>query len=308
MYDKVSMWIDRCYFDNADYKMLDALLTNARVVDDLEKDKSMLTGSYNGLKVRVYDNSVYIVGSLSKCHYTSNCYTLTRSTTKEVIQHLSDAFKFNPDDARVSTLEFGTMFPMKAPTYKYIKMLGEMPRMERIVYPNLDTLYYANSNNKKVLRFYDKGKEAIKHNISIPPGLEDANLLRYEVALNKRIKQHLKVAQITASTLYDKEFYNLMKRKYREEYEQINKIAEMGKFNLDSASTPKEVEQIIIARALQDPEVREELQRKKFENRSYNKRLKEKVKEYSRIEIESVSNQDLINELNDCILNIEDYP
>lgn len=312
MYDKISLWIDRSQFDTNDYCKLETLLSNSQILKDMETQRTILKGGYKGLKVQIGENGVFIAGSLSGFYYPSNCYTLTRSDTQKAISNICDMFKFHPDDCHVSMLEFGTMFPMKKQVSEYIQMLGAMPRMQRATFSS-ETLYYFNQSKTKLLRFYNKKKDVISKHQKLPIGLEDANLLRYEIAINRRLSQQLKKSKIVASTLYQKEFYKLLKDKYKEEYKKIKRQNTMS-MDVSGIKSVSDAFNLLMAWLYNDADkskieafINTLKANNVFSDRKYYTRLKQKIESIQEKEVSVISKNDLIRELDDCIQNIDDY-
>ena len=208
MYDKIVLWKDCRVRDEAPH--LVTLLTDAKEQTDLETGEQKTYGSIKGRRVGIYPSAIRIEGSLPKFLYDGgNVIPLNRHTTEEAVKKLSDALQINLEDARVSSIEFGANFLMRHKPSEYLKRMGELPRRQR--YPfNQDTLYYRHKGKMQPDTFclYDKVADAKAKGMPIPQGFEDSNFLRIELKLNGSVAKQMGVAEVQASTLYNRVFYN----------------------------------------------------------------------------------------------------
>ena len=246
MYDKVKMWKVGNY-DN----VIDRL-DNPTMISSVETGEVYkCIGSINNLTVQVKNGSISIDGSLAKFLYGNNIETLDRDSTEEAINKLSKCLGINIDEADITELEFGTNFIMKQPIYNYINKLNELSGFY-INKMNNESLYYnsigrtkgSKGKNNKVLVFYDKSKESKNDLLN---GINNQNLLRFEVRYNGRICRQLKQQEVKAKTLYDPIFYQIMLNDYIEHYRMIPKSKE-AKFIIESIKSPKDVINCIVSK------------------------------------------------------------
>ena len=219
MYDKVKLWIDRCDVGDG-FSHIASHLDEAKELTGLNTGEVSTYGRLQGLKVRMYVGGLSIVGSLPKFLYGgTNIYPLERETTAEAISKIEDALHLSLADAKVTSFEFGCCFLMRHPVWGYLDRLGTMPRMQRCRYTK-ETLYYKHKGQQqpKTICIYDKIAEARTHQMEISPGLQDSNLLRYEIRFDGRLPQQLKWPIVIASTLHRKEFYKMVMSRYQDAY------------------------------------------------------------------------------------------
>lgn len=240
MYDKIVLWKDCRVRDDAPH--LVTLLTDAKEQTDLETGEQKTYGSIKGMRVGIYPSAIRIEGSLPKFLYDgSNILPLNRHTTEEAIKKLSDTIQINLEDARVSSIEYGANFLMRHKPSEYLKRMGEMPRRQR--YPfNQDTLYYRHKGKMQPDTFclYDKVADAKAKGMPIPQGFEDSNFLRVELRLNGSIAKQMGVAGVQASTLYDRQFYSKLRKRYIDTYFSITKLPKLNANFMDAIRSPKD--------------------------------------------------------------------
>lgn len=217
MYDKIVIWKSRM---GDEYPHLLTLLSDAKEQTDLETGEIKAYGSLQGMRVGIYPTAIRIEGSLPKFLYDGgNLIPLNRHTTEEAIKKLSDALQINLEDAGVSSLEFGANLVMRYKPSEYLKRMGELPRRQRYTF-NVDTLYYRHKGKEQPDTFclYDKVSDAKAKGMPIPQGFEDKNLLRVELRLNGSLAKQMGVAEVKASTLYDRQFYNKIRCRFINTY------------------------------------------------------------------------------------------
>ena len=227
MYDKIKLWIDRAVIGRH-FPIIAPVLEDAKEQTDLATGETRTFGSVGGLKVSIYTGGISIIGSLPKFIYGNNVCSFDRHSTQRAIEKLSDIFHINIADADVTGIEFGTNFPMKHKVTDYLSKLGEMPRLSRYHFEP-STLYYKGrgKNTPKVFAFYDKLSEAEAKGMDYPSGVSGENLLRYEMRLTGRLKTQLGIADLQASTLYDRTFYRKLVKLYQNSYYSISKNVQL---------------------------------------------------------------------------------
>lgn len=224
MYDKVKFWVDRCDMGDA-FSHITTYLDDAKEQTDLKTGEVRTYGSLQGLKVSLFTGGLLIVGSLPKFHYGNNIYPLDRQSTAEAINKIEDGLHISLTDAKVTGVEFGCCFLMMHRVREYLDRLGNMPRMQRYRF-NQETLYYQHSgkHRPKTFCYYDKIADAKKKQMEIPPGMQEANLLRCEIRYDGRLPYQLNVPEVTASTLSDRHFYKMMVKRFQDAYFSISKM------------------------------------------------------------------------------------
>ena len=240
MYDKIVLWKDCRVRDEAPH--LVTLLTDAKEQTDLETGEQKTYGSIKGMRVGIYPSAIRIEGSLPKFLYDgSNILPLNRHPTEEAIKKLSDALQINIEDARVSSIEFGANFLVRHKPSAYLDRMGEMPRRYRHRFC-ADTLYYKHKGKMQPDTYclYDKVADAKAKGMPIPQGFEDSNFLRVELRLNGSIAKQMGVAEVQASTLYDRVFYNKLRKRYIDTYFSIKKLKTQNASFMAEIRTPKD--------------------------------------------------------------------
>ena len=315
MYDKVKFFVDRSII-GSQYTNITNHLERAKVETDQTTGETRTRGTINGLSIGVLGGGVFVEGSLPKYHYGSNIYPLDREGTKECIEMISDTLGINMSGADVVGIEFGTTFMMQYKVSAYLAKLGEMSRLQRYNF-NADTLYYKGSGKvqPRVYTFYDKLADCKAKHLPYPIDFEDKNLLRYEMRLKGRLAYQLGVPEVKASTLYDRQFYRELVRRYQDSYFSISKINELNPNAMKEIKNVSDAFNIFVARLLSQTEqpqrqidtfINEIKAAGVFEDKKYYTRLKDKLNEIVTKDNITISNE-LIKELDDAIKNCGAY-
>ena len=245
MYDTVNFWIDRVDISG---KNPFEILPYLSEVTERQNESSGYSciGKVGDYQINIAENGISLKGSLPKNYFGNNIDTLTRRTSKQAIEQLSDSLHIDLSDARVTRIDVSTVIPTKRPPSDYYSYFGQKLYFERIQStPN--TLYY--NNHQKQIIFYDKIKEAKSAGVSIPEVLKNNHLFRYELRYTKRLNKQLN-AEVTASTLADEVFYRTIKWNWHNEFKTIQKLKTKD-FMTENISTLKEAKDALIAYSLQ---------------------------------------------------------
>ena len=315
MYDKVKFFVDRSII-GSQYTNITNHLEKAKVETDQTTGETRTKGTMNGLSIGVLGGGVFVEGSLPKYHYGSNIYPLDREGTKECIEMISDTLGIEMSGADVVNIEFGTTFMMQYKVSAYLAKLGEMSRLQRYNF-NADTLYYKGSGKvqPRVYTFYDKLADCKAKKLAYPNDFEDKNLLRYEMRLKGRLAYQLGVPEVKASTLYDRQFYRELVRRYQDSYFSISKINELNPNAMKEIKNVSDAFNIFVARLLSQTEqpqrqidtfINEIKAAGVFEDKKYYTRLKDKLNDIVTKDNITISNE-LIKELDDAIKNCGAY-
>ena len=315
MYDKVKFFVDRSII-GSQYTNITNHLEKAKVETDQTTGETRTKGTMNGLSIGVLGGGVFVEGSLPKYHYGSNIYPLDREGTKECIEMISDTLGIEMSGADVVNIEFGTTFIMQYKVSAYLAKLGEMSRLQRYNF-NADTLYYKGSGKvqPRVYTFYDKLADCKAKHLPYPIDFEDKNLLRYEMRLKGRLAYQLGVPEVKASTLYDRQFYRELVRRYQDSYFSISKINELNPNAMKEIKNVSDAFNIFVARLLSQTEqpqrqidtfINEIKAAGVFEDKKYYTRLKDKLNDIVTKDNITISNE-LIKELDDAIKNCGAY-
>ena len=311
-YDKVSLWVDKS-FTPYDVDMIANTLDNGTISKDINTGNVVMYGYKKGLKVSFHPSGISVIGSLPKFLYDDNIHPLTRGTTGEAIEAISECLGFDIGNALVTGLEFGMNFPVSSPVSDYLLRLGELDRMLRYKFSS-STLYYKPKGRKqpKVLCFYDKVADAKAKGMSIPVGLEDANILKYELRLKGRLSYQLRVDNITASTLSDRAFYKMLIGLYQSYYRAIYKQKQMI-YDMSNIKTPNDALKYRLGRFLNEGEqggieefINELKENETFVDRKYYTIVRAKLKEAADMAGAGLEDE-LIKELDNDVMNLGAY-
>ena len=169
--------------------------------------------------------------SIPKWHLGDNYKILSRTTTKEAIERLSDEFCLPMGLANVTRVDVGFQLPLKHPLGEYLCMFGATAsQMAKKTYKG--SVYY--QNYYRELCFYDKPKEQQAHHEC--QNYSGYNIMRYELRLKSQITRQLKVKELTASALYDSEVWRKFVTLWYNEYMRVEKLNPDQSFDTDIAS------------------------------------------------------------------------
>ena len=313
MYDKIKLWIDRAVIGRH-FPIIAPVLEEAKEQTDLATGETRTFGSVGGLKVSIYTGGISIIASVPKFIYGNNVCLFDRHSTQRAIEKLSDIFHLKITDADVTGIEFGTNFLMKHKVTDYLSKLGEMPRLSRYHFEP-STLYYKGrgKNTPKVFAFYDKLSEAEAKGMDYPSGVSGENLLRYEMRLTGRLKTQLGIADLQASTLYDRTFYRKLVKLYQNSYYSISKNVQIKDNAMSEIKTVSDAINTLMARLLSQTDKAQivafldELRAAQvFNDSKYYTRLKNKINEIA-TKSDIVVTDELIRELDNDIKNCGAY-
>lgn len=244
MFDTVNLWLDSC---NAPPPS-DLLQYLQGVTESKSEMRGYrIRGNANNYAVTAGNAGVSLHGSLAKYLFGENISQLTRATTQEAVEKLSDHLHADIGTAKVLRLDVAATIQTDHAPADYLLKLGEKRYFSR-VHATAGSLYY--NTEARRLEFYDKTREAKRNGMQIPTALQGANLLRYEYRLLHRLQHLLKTATPpTAADLYKADLYYSLVQMWRNEFTTINKLNDY--FMIDNANTPKEAKDLLLATLLQ---------------------------------------------------------
>lgn len=179
------------------------------------------TGNFNNFRAKYINGTLIINGSLPKYFLGNNLKTLSRQSTKEALEKLSDDIHLKIDDAIVYRIDISTNIEMSLPLENYYNCLGEMRKYKKSILSNNGSILYKNGLGELI--FYDKQKELKKQKVQIPDSLINKPILRYENRYMKRLPYQFKQPEINLSMLYNENFYNFLLNKWQQKYFSITK-------------------------------------------------------------------------------------
>ncbi len=235
MYDTVNFWVGR------EAISINPLLFTQYLTDIQERNSEergySISGQLDNYMVFASESGISLKGSLSKFLAPTNIHTLTRSTTKEAIQKLSDTIHLPLCKAKVTRVDVSTIFVTTRPPIDYYPFLGNKPHAQRI-HVAKETLSYNTAKRQFVL--YDKAIESRAKDVSLPMGFDGANILRMEMRLTERLPTQLKRPEVNGGLLSDEAFYMGVVDMWGKEYYSIDKLKAISIMNTSDIKTPKD--------------------------------------------------------------------
>lgn len=200
-------------------------------------EQDVITGDLNGLRVSITPHNVRITaGSLCKWYLGDNLQTMGRRDTQQAIERLSDALHVPFQRANVTRLDVGTNIITRYPCDVYFHYLGTLSHYQRL--EQMHGIYYQQDSKKAV--FYDKLNELRTRREEAPELYQGRNVLRYELRYTRHIPRAMNVEKLTASMLYDEEFYTSILKRWVSIYRDIHKINDVN-FNFEAMKGKKEL-------------------------------------------------------------------
>lgn len=190
----------------------------SRVAEHRRGENDYITGDLENLNVILTNQSASIKGSLAKWFNGNNVEPLTRYDTQRSIEKLSDLLHLPMKDAKVTRLDFASTLSMSEKPALYFPYLGSSQHFKRETYGT--TLYFKNGKREKY--FYDKFLECKAKQTPLL-GLENENLLRFELRYLKQLDKVFNVSEVKGSMLYKEDFYIGLVERWVTEYKNITK-------------------------------------------------------------------------------------
>ena len=243
MYDTVNLWVD-----SSNAPPPSELL---QYLDDITESQNevrgyRIKGNANNYVITAGQCGMSLYGSLAKYLFGENVSQLTRATTQEAIEKLSDHLHTDISKAIVLRLDVAATIQTDHAPADYLPKLGEKRYFTRVL-ATANSLYY--NTEARRLEFYDKTREAKSAGMKIPPTLQGLNLLRYEYRLMRRLQHTMKTDNPpTAVDLYNASFYYRLVQMWRNEFTTINKLNDI--FMIDNVNTPREAKDLLFATLL----------------------------------------------------------
>ena len=252
MYDTVNFWIDRIHIKGGNPFAIADYLSD--VTECYGKDgRYSIKGKIRGYTVYVSESGILLIGSLAEFMFGSNIYTLTRHTTKFALEKLSDFLNLDMKQAKIYRIDIATVLQTEQSPCSYYRCLGYKTNFTRLE-TSKTTLEYRNGrsgqNQRNKLTFYDKTKQMKDKGKEVPKIFENSNLLRYELKLNKNLKQQLNISEINGKLLTSESFYHSLIQRWKNEYETIKKI-NTYQINSSVITSPKMAQDGLFAILLQ---------------------------------------------------------
>lgn len=247
MYDNISLTLYHTEAPSTDL-IAEVPCFLSDVAEHRYRTGSTITGSLNEMHVSVSPYSVKVGGSLSTYLLGSNVTTIDRQQTKEAVERLSDELHLPLHLSHVGRIDVAATIPVPHPVPSYYPYLGEMRYYHRL--PTASTLYYQQKYN--TLCMYDKAAEMVAKKLPIPQEYQGANLFRYERRFKGRVAKSLRVPPITASTLYDKEFYNMIVQRWLTDFLSIPKVTDVQQIDFSTMRTIKDFKAVAVAKFISD--------------------------------------------------------
>ncbi|MFZ4590923.1 MAG: phage/plasmid replication domain-containing protein [Ignavibacteria bacterium] len=178
-------------------------------------------GKLKNLYVGEIQEGIIINGSLSKYYFGNNLETLTRKTTLQAVESISDELHLKISNSNVYRFDIAQNLLMSDPVKNYLNCLDELKCFKKSII-NSKSVYF--NSDKTQLVFYDKLSEMSNKRQVIPELYKQykGRLLRYELRHLRGLKQTFK-QDVFMKDLTEERFYTDLFKKWKELYFQISK-------------------------------------------------------------------------------------
>jgi len=296
MLDTVNLWLPQSHTSTTISNQLDRVKehTNTRTAE------VSFSGYLDNYQVSIFSNGISLKGSLAKYHLQDNFHTLTRKSSQEAIESLSDRLRIDVSEAEVKRVDIAENFIMKHEHKAYYDLLGACQHFKRLEQPK--SIYYSNTN--KQLIFYNKVAEGKHRGLKLPSVWDNKKVLRYEFRYMRKPQDYLDMPCFKAENLYDEEVYIKLINGWYHHYQQVNKIR-LQSFAKQVMNDTKLFEKQLMLLGLQalggEQEVLNMIDRGKSEGRFNNRMQASRLKG----KIESISNDKVLTEDSELVTELD---
>lgn len=205
-----------------------AVLENQRTIINPQTKDKRVVGKIKNISFHIFykpDNKIFrvsFIGSLNKFIHDNNYTPSTISDVEKAIKTLSGMTGLPLHKATVKRVDIGACIAMKFPVTSYLLLLeGKAGRYKKTNIAD-ETIYFF--NRSRCFAFYDKTKESKKKGKEIiPSAFANKYVLRYELRYYRALAEQFSMEKVILSDLYDKRFYELLKKKWIKGYFEVIK-------------------------------------------------------------------------------------
>jgi len=194
--------------------------------------------SIRNLRVKLKHPFLFIRGSFPKFKFGDNIKELSWIELFSTINELSSILGINLWSSLIRRIDIGACLFMNNPVSDYLNCLDETPEFKGYYKYQDETQTYVKSNYSVL--FYDKVKEAIKHNDPLSSVYLEENILRFEVQLQRRLAAELKHKKVYLARLLTQSFRKKLLDRWQSSFLKINIKRTLIK-SLDSKNQNKQV-------------------------------------------------------------------
>ena len=193
---------------------------------------------YKNYVLTLGDTFLKVRGSLTKLHYGNNLQQLTYNQVLDTLRDFEHFFEISIDGADIIRVDLACNVQMDKPVSQYLDLFTSPVGYKTRTYEG-ETKYFEGSRDK--LSFYDKKQEVRSKRNSLL-GLNDKNILRYEISIEKKIAESLGWPDAKLKNLYDQEDYIAIIKKYYQAYHNIplNTTPVISKLSFNTLAEYKE--------------------------------------------------------------------
>lgn len=181
-------------------------------------------GKFKNLIIDIDGNKIAIKGSLAKYYNGNNLDFFSREDLIKALKMLSTELGLNVERGRLSRIDVADNLYLSTTPKKYVDLLIGIPRAN--AFKKGQTKYIERSCSTCV--FYDKKKELYKKDVhtfnKLNKSGSNANVLRYEIRYERKLRQLFKVKTVKVALLHSTTFLNKLAEGWINQYQLITKV------------------------------------------------------------------------------------
>lgn len=219
--DTISLILNKEQVPNIDLMAETPIFLTSITSDGISYGKPTINGKFNGFNVSINEDRIKIRdASLTKYLLGNNLSMMGRSAIEQAINKMSDELHLPMHSAKVVKFHYAKNILLNNEVGLYLNYLGNYPRHSRLEQPY--GLNYKQASKEFAL--YDKIRESKLHREYIHPLYNNRYMMRLESRYGNNLPKYFNKPSITASLLYDEDFYMQVNNDWYNDYLKIDKV------------------------------------------------------------------------------------
>jgi hypothetical protein len=206
-------------------------------------------GNIGNFRVSYSKTNLSLKGSLTKFLLGNNVQNMNRNQITESFKKLEERLGFFIGDLRITRIDLGVTFEMKSVVANYLDSLIEIAKYDVSTY-GCETKSFINKS--KTITFYDKFAEFKKDRSSTKLtdlGINSANLLRYELQINKANRV---LGKVTVNELNDDSYLMKLVNLWKNTFHKIKMNRKLIDVELIKIEKPKDFNTYLVCDRIEE--------------------------------------------------------
>lgn len=234
--DTVSLILRKEEAPNIDLLAETPLYLSSITSDGISYGKKTINGKLGSFDVTINEDRIKIRNaSLTKYYLGSSLSNMSRGTIKEAFQKMSDTLHLPIEKAEVQKFHYAKNILLNNDVGLYLPYLGNYARFNRLEQPF--GINYKQTHKEFVI--YDKIKETKHHREQLPLMYRDRYMIRLESRFESNLCKYFNKPTITASLLYEEDFYMQVNDDWYNDFLNIDKLKKT-KINMEQVTTKEQ--------------------------------------------------------------------